>query len=366
VGVARFSVRGNMNKFDFFTSTAPLPGKSARAAQRAESDGWTGLTFTDSQSLGGDPYVAMTAAALATTSLRLATGVTNPLTRHAAVTATAVTSVDIESEGRVELGIGRGDSSLAHIGLVPAPVEWFVTYLTMLRSYLRGESVSIEEARGAATNVLGDTLPLHDAPSDSRLRWLRANYKDHTPVPVFVVASGPRVIKIAAELGDRVLLAVGGQPERVRWGVDLARSANPDVPIGMYVNVVVDEDIERGVALAAGGVTSFARFSVMHGRVNGPVSEADRSTLEALPGEYQMSKHFQSGNMAVQRGEDLAESFAIVGSATYCIERLQELGELGIDRFHIVGPTRDTDRDASKAAAHAFTHEVLPALSTAQ
>ena len=352
-----------MSTFEFFTSTAPLPGRSAKDAQRAESDGWTGLTFTDSQSLGGDPYVAMMAAAHATTTLRVATGVTNPLTRHAAVTATAATSVDIESGGRVDLGIGRGDSSLAHIGLVPAPVEWFITYLQMLRRYLRGESVSSEVARGAATNVLGETLPLHDAPSDSRLRWIGANYKDHTPVPVFVVASGPRVIKIGAELADRVLLAVGAQPERVRWGVELARSVNPTASIGMYVNVVVDEDISRGVALAAGGVTSFARFSVMHGRVNGPVSEADRSTLEALPGEYQMSRHFQSVNKAVQRGEDLAESFAIVGPATYCVERLLELGQLGIDRFHIVGPTRDADREASKAAARAFTHEVLPVLS---
>jgi len=55
-----------------------------------------------------------------------------------------------------------------------------------------------------------------------------------------------------------------------------------------------------------------------------------------------------------------------VGSASYCTERLQQLGELGIERFHIVGPSGDVDRDASRAAARAFTGQVLPVLSGAE
>jgi len=176
------------------------------------------------------------------------------------------------------------------------------------------------------------------------------------------VASGPRVIRAAAELADRVILAVGADPDRVKWGVDIIRATNPSVRIGMYANVVVDDDQERGAALAAGGITSFARFSVMHGRVNGPVSDTDRASLEGLSSEYQMTKHFSSGNQAVERGRALAENFAIIGPAAYCRERLTELGELGIDRFYIVGPTRDADRDASVAAVKRFAKDVLPHL----
>src|SRR5712664_650078 len=108
-----------MNGIEVFTGAAPQPRTSAASAHKAEDAGWTGLTFTDSQSLSGDPYVAMIVAAAATTTLRLATGVTNPLTRHPSVAASAITSVDLESGGRAELGIGRGDSALAHIGLAP-------------------------------------------------------------------------------------------------------------------------------------------------------------------------------------------------------------------------------------------------------
>ena len=81
-------------------------------------------------------------------------------------------------------------------------------------------------------------------------------------MPVFVVASGPRVIRAAAELADRVTLALGADPERIRWGAELAREVNPAVKIGAYVNVVVDEDVERARALGAGSITSFARFGI--------------------------------------------------------------------------------------------------------
>lgn len=65
--------------------------------------------------------MALTLAARATTRLGLGTGVTNPLTRHAAVTAGAIASLQEISDGRAMLGIGRGDSSLFNIGHKPVP-----------------------------------------------------------------------------------------------------------------------------------------------------------------------------------------------------------------------------------------------------
>ena len=100
-----------------------LPGVAVRMAQRAEADGFDGWFVVDSQNLAGDCYVALAQAAAATERIRLGTGVTNPYTRHPAVTASAIASVHAESGGRAVLGIGRGDSALAHLGLAPAPVD---------------------------------------------------------------------------------------------------------------------------------------------------------------------------------------------------------------------------------------------------
>ena len=89
---------------------------AARTAQETEAAGWDGMLVVDSQNLSGDPYVALALAATTTTRLGLGTGVTNSVTRHAAATATAITSVNRVSNGRAVLGIGRGDSALAHLG----------------------------------------------------------------------------------------------------------------------------------------------------------------------------------------------------------------------------------------------------------
>ena len=94
------------------------PRGSKAFAQQAEQAGWHGLLVVDSQNLSGDSYVALTMAATGTSTLGLGTGVTNNATRHPAVTAGAIASIQKISEGRACLGIGRGDSALAHLGRV--------------------------------------------------------------------------------------------------------------------------------------------------------------------------------------------------------------------------------------------------------
>ena len=103
----------------WMTTVAAARG-AARTAQEIEAAGWDGMLVVDSQNLSGDPYVALAMAATGTTRLGLGTGVTNSVTRHAAATATAITSVNRVSNGRAVLGIGRGDSALAHLGRAPA------------------------------------------------------------------------------------------------------------------------------------------------------------------------------------------------------------------------------------------------------
>ena len=71
----------------FWKLIASAPTKVASAAQRAEEAGWDGVLVVDSQNLAADSYVCLTAMALATKTIGIGTGVTNPVTRHPAVTA---------------------------------------------------------------------------------------------------------------------------------------------------------------------------------------------------------------------------------------------------------------------------------------
>jgi 5,10-methylenetetrahydromethanopterin reductase len=330
---------------------------AARQAERAQAAGFDGMVVVDSQNLSGDPYVALTLAAAVTDSLKLGTGVTNTSTRHPAATAAGILSVHVASGGRAALGIGRGDSALAHLGFAPAPVADLEAYIKVLRAYLRGESVLFDDLRrfGHAGTKPLESLGLADAPDDSRIHWLPT---DLPPVPVEVAATGPKVLA-AARHADRVLLAVGADPERVAWARDVAGAP----ATGAFVNVVAHEDRSVARDLMRGGMSTFARFNTMHGETNGPLSDDDRTMLKTLYQSYDMTKHTQAGSaQASVLTEEFADRFGIAGPPEYCVERLLTLAELGVDKFVIVGPSLGSDPNAAKVAFETFNAEVLPAL----
>jgi 5,10-methylenetetrahydromethanopterin reductase len=342
---------------EFWTTGIAHPQVAARQAERAQAAGFDGMVVVDSQNLSGDPYVALTLAAAATDSLKLGTGVTNTSTRHPAATAAAILSVHVASGGRAALGIGRGDSALAHLGFAPAPVADLEAYIRVVRAYLRGESVPFEDLRrfGHAGTKPIDSLGLADAPGDSRLHWLPPEL---APVEVEVAATGPKVLA-AARHCDRVLLAVGADPERVSWARDLASAP----ATGAFVNVVAHEDRDVARDLMRGGLSTFARFNTMHGETNGPLREADAAMLKTLHESYDMTKHTQAGSpQASLLTADFADRFGIAGPPDYCVERLRALIDLGVDKFIIVGPSLGSDPAAGRTAVATLTAEVLPAL----
>src|SRR5262245_18164727 len=92
----------------------------AALALDAEELGYDGIWIADSQSVFRDGYLALAASALQTSRMVLATGVTNPVTRHPATIAGAVATLDELSGGRAVLGIGVGESAVRTVGLRPA------------------------------------------------------------------------------------------------------------------------------------------------------------------------------------------------------------------------------------------------------
>ena len=99
---------------EVWTHGVASPRGIKRIATDLENNGWDGLCVVDSQNLSGDAYVALAIAATVTKRIGLGTAVTNSVTRMAAATAAGIASVDRVSDGRAILGIGRGDSALAH------------------------------------------------------------------------------------------------------------------------------------------------------------------------------------------------------------------------------------------------------------
>ena len=351
------------NQVEIITAVRPRTRRAVEYARRAEEAGWHGIGFLDNQNLCGDIYVSLALAASATERIQLSTDVTNPVTRHPAVTAGAIASIQEASEGRAVLGIGRGDSALAFVGHAPAYVRVLDSYLKALQVYLKGDGAAFEDlthSRGLAPPV--DTLKLADTPADSRLRWIDARDKK---VPVAVAASGPRVIATAARHADIVMFALGADLGRLGWGLEQARSTrreaglDPDgIRYGAYLNIVCHPQLETAREMVQ-FLDTFVRFSVMHGKTHGPVTEAEKDVLANLHKEYNM----RDRNVSVVPPAAFVDQFAIVGPPETCIRRIQEIIDLGIDRIVVMGPTVDANEDEQKRCAELLAREVLPAFS---
>jgi 5,10-methylenetetrahydromethanopterin reductase len=358
-----------MPGIEFWTVRLALPGTIARTARRSEEEGWDGLALGDSQNIAADPYVELGLAAAATSTLGLATAVTNPITRHPAATATAIATVQAESGGRAVLGIGRGDSALAHIGMAPASLAAFERYVSQLQTYLRGEELPFDQLVPDARAQSADSLGMAGSPTASQLHWLPP---DLSKVPVDVMATGPKVIAMAARLADRVTFAVGTDPGRLRWAIATVDAARLEAGLppavgthGVFLAVAVHDDRPTARHLVSGAVGSLARFSVMHGSVTGPVSDEQRHSLEAVHSSYDMNSHFHHGSpQSAALTDDTIDAFGIAGPPSYCVDRLTEIMELGIGRIVIAPGAAATGstRDDLRTARRRLVEGVLPAL----
>jgi 5,10-methylenetetrahydromethanopterin reductase len=315
-----------------------IPHRVVELARKAENWGFTGLLLADSQNLTADIWVELALAGAATSRLRLGPGVTNPVTRNPAVTASAAATLQAETGGRAVLGLARGDSALAHIGRHPVPVAELENALEAIQGYLRGDEVKLN----------GTTSTIHWLPDP-----------DLPKVPVEVAATGPRMIAAAARHAEGVNLTVGAELERLQWGIDTARkAANRNISLGAFINVAVDDDREAARELVRGTVAIFARF----GTEGTPTEDLSDLTRRGIA-RYQKERH---GDAAAPHAQELdrgfIDRFAVAGPADEVRDRLLEVRAVGIERLIIVPGSLDADPEALQKSNERFAAGVLPAL----
>ena len=330
------------------------PGYTARLAADIEAMGFDYLLCPDTQNLAPDPFSQLALASAKTKKLHLGTGVTNPITRDVAVSATAFMTLQQESAGRAICVIGRGDSSAAHIGLRNATTQQLRTFVDRLRTYMSGGAVQ-----------RGDT--------ESVLRWLKG--ENVPPVPIDIACTGPKTIEMAVEAGDRISFAVGSAPERIAWAVEIATRHlqkigrdRSSLSIGAFVNLVCDPDEQRAINIGrmiAGMVAHFA------GMKNAPVDHLPPQLKELaihMQKEYDMDHHAQEeAKHATEVSDDFVDWFSICGSPDKCRDRLQTIIDLGLDHVYLLGGSPVAHPHGERQAGmirqtRLFAETVLPTL----
>ncbi len=162
---------------------APFAGSSwADSARELEALGYSTLFVPDHFDEGYGPITAMATAAVATTSLRVASAVFAADFRHPAVLARELASIDQLSEGRLEVGLGAGYqiNDYAGSGIAMDPpgvrVDRLIEYVTVLKGPVRGGSVRLRRRAlpgHRARRITGAVPP--GRPTDLRRRRRATN-----------------------------------------------------------------------------------------------------------------------------------------------------------------------------------------------
>ena len=168
---------------------------SWKTAKRAEELGFSHAWFYDTQMLCADCFVAMGAAAVQTTRIRLGTGVLIPTNRLAPVTANAFASLNRLAPGRIDFGVGTGFTGRRTMGLGAMKQGDMEEYIRVVMALLDGETTDFE--------VEGKTQKIRFLNPELNLINLRDEVKLH------ISAYGPRGRALTARLGAGWLNFVG-------------------------------------------------------------------------------------------------------------------------------------------------------------
>jgi 5,10-methylenetetrahydromethanopterin reductase len=328
------------------TISGRTPDATRSAAELADAAGVDMIGLGDSQSTLRDVYVLLCICAAATRTIALGPLVTNPMTRHPAVTAAAITTVDEVSRGRAFLGIGRGNASVVNAGLPRATTADLGRALDTIRSVM--------PAPGAA-------------PERRVLPW------SARAVPMLVHTGGPSTLRVAAEAGDGLIFRWGdSDPARLAESVGAirdarARTARASEPFELWTIVTVC--VTDSPARARGSIDVAHRARSLPAReIPAELAERMRTFRERYRFEYHASKTNKvNQRLLAEVGltEFILDRYALIGDARQVAARLHEAALAGVDGVILAvddGPDGRAD-DETRIGAVAAIRDALQAMT---
>jgi probable F420-dependent oxidoreductase len=311
--------------------------------RQAEAAGFSYGWLFDSHILWKDVYPLLTLMAVNTERMRLGTCVTNPATRDITVTASVLATLDEISGGRMDLGIGRGDSAQRVLGKGPVKTRVLENAVRIIKDLVEGRPTTYMD-------------------TDLDLTWTPGN-----ELPVWIAGYGPMVLGMTGRAADGVILQLA-DVDLIRWMIGIMRDAAAEAgrdPAAIKVQAAapahvgpIDECRER--------VRWFPALVSNH--VVDLVNTYPREQLpESLTGYiheregYDYRHHAEVGSDNAQFvADEVADRFSIVGPPDEHVRRLLELHEAGVDQFNVYLMNGDEE-----AQLDAYGRDVIPAVRAA-
>ncbi len=311
----------------------------------AEDVGFEHIWFGDSHLIWHEVSAYLTAAAMATTRMRVGPLVSNPVTRHPTVVASMLATLGELFEGRAVLGIGRGDSAVRTLGLAPMKLAEFRDALRLMRQLCRGERAELN-----GTPV--------------QFSWLTRQ------VPVLLAAYGPRVLELAGAEADGLILQLAS-PKVVEWavghahhGAQMAGRTLDGFEIVAGAPTYISADRERALSRVRGfpaTVSNHVKDLLKHY----PPDELPAELVDGMTRVAGYDYHQHGVPDAPHTGavtDDMAERLTLIGTTGQVRDKIAQLEAAGVT--HVCLYLGIVEAEFHFSTLEAYGREIVPHFRT--
>lgn len=300
--------------------------KIAHYAKLAEQQGFDNVWITDHYN-NRDVYSTLAVLAMNTNTIKLGTGVTNPYTRNAAITASSIGAINEISGGRAILGLGPGDkATFDAMGIEwEKPLTTTKENISALRSFFAGEKVTMD----------GDMVQFGGA----KLAFKTGD------VPVYMGAQGPKMLELAGEVADGVLINASHPKDfevavkQIASGAQKAGRDPKDVDVAAYACFSIDKDAAKA--------RSAAKIVVAFIVAGSPDMVLERHDID-VAAKADIGGAIAKGDFGALMGDmvtnNMMEAFSISGTPDDCKARINELLDIGVTQIVAgspIGPNKE-------------------------
>ena len=320
----------------------PPVSRTVSWARLAETHGFDAIWGWDSHVLWQEFYTTFALIAANTTRVRLGPCVTNPATRDMTVTASAMATLQEISGGRMDIGMGRGDSARRVIGQRSVTVDAMERACVFIKDLAEGREVDY------------DGTPL-------QLKWSEGHR-----LPVWVAAYGPMALRACGRVADGLIMQLA-DPFIIEWSLRYVREGAEETGRSfddMEIQVAAPAYLSDDMVKARDQVRWFPALVSNH-VVDLVRRYADAELPQALTEFIEARDHYDyadHGRTGAEHAEfvtdDVVDRFCVLGTAERCIAKLRELEALGVTQFNIYSMQEDP---GPAAIIEDFGRDVLPA-----
>lgn len=317
------------------------PKRTVALCKQAEVAGFKHGWFFDSHVLWRDCYVTMAMCIEHTETMRFGPLVTNPGVRDWSVAASMYATLALQSGGRFDMGVGRGDSSRRVLGKKPLTIETMVEFSNAVRGMIRGDKVVYDEI-------------------ETQIPWA-TGYE----MPVWIAAYGPKALKGAGEAGDGLVIQLA-EPGLVKWFSEQAIAAGKASGRDMSSYQIMSAapvwvgDINKGreqtrwfPAMVGNHVADIVE---KYGKNDPSIPASLTAYIEGRKG-YDYRHHADKDADHLDFiSDEIVDGFAVLGTAEQHVQKLKQLEASGVTQFNIYLMCGEEERIVAEYAEHVLPH----------